>query len=163
MRIVKMNNIPIISFVGYSNSGKTTMIRKILEKLSQKYNIGVIKHHGHTDGKNISSKEKDTDIFISVGAKEVRLLIGDMNPNDTIQEYSDLKLDLIIIEGFKKLNYPKFYIKRENIKEIYYNEDMLLGIISDDSSNPSGYKVWFNINDVDNIVDFIKNRFLKGD
>jgi hypothetical protein len=40
---------------------------------------------------------------------------------------------------------------------------MLLGIISDDSSNPSGYKVWFNINDVDNIVDFIKNRFLKGD
>lgn len=158
-----MNKIPIVSFVGYSNSGKTTMIKKILEKLSQKYKIGVIKHHGHTKELNTIDKKKDTDIFVSAGAKEVRLLIGDKNPNDTIQEYFDLKLDLIIIEGFKKLNYPKFYIKRENIKEIYYNEGMLLGIISDDITNPGGYKVWFNIDDVDNIVNYIKNRFLKGD
>lgn len=158
-----MNKIPIVSFVGYSNSGKTTMIRKILEKLSQQYKIGVIKHHGHINEKNTSGINKDTDIFILAGAKETRLLIGDINPNETIQEYSNLKLDLIIIEGFKKLNYPKFYIKRENIKEIYYNEDMLLGLISDDTTNPSEHEVWFNINDVDNIVDFIKNRFLKGD
>ncbi|KAF0091282.1 MAG: mobB [Fusobacteria bacterium] len=158
-----MNKIPIVSFVGYSNSGKTTMIRKILEKLSQEYKIGVIKHHGHINEKNTSAKKKDTDIFILAGAKETKLLIGDMNPDDIIEEYKNLELDLIIIEGFKKLNYPKFYIKRENIKEIYYNEDKLLGIISDDIADSSKHKIWFNINDVDNIVDFIKNRFLKGD
>ena len=158
-----MIKIPIISFVGYSNSGKTTLIGKVLEKLSKKYKIAVIKHHGHTDNSISSSKMKDTDIFINAGAKEVRLLIGDVEPVDTIEEFNNLELDLIIIEGFKKLNYPKFYIKRENIKEMYYNKDKLLGIISDNIADSSDLEVWFNINDVDNIVDFIKNRFLKGD
>lgn len=158
-----MKKTPIISFVGYSNSGKTTLIMKILEKLSYKYKIGVIKHHGHIDEKISSGNKKDTDIYKNAGAKEVRLLIGEVNPDDTIEEYTNLELELIIIEGFKKLNYPKFYIKRENIKEIYYNKDKLLGIISDNIADSSGLEVWFNINDVDNIVDFIKNRYLKGD
>ncbi len=158
-----MKKIPIVSFVGYSNSGKTTLIRKILELISQDYNIGVIKHHGHIDDKTSSRKIKDTEIFLKAGAKAVKLLVGDVKPDKIIAEYNSLGLDLIIIEGFKTLSYPKFYIKRENIKKIYYNEDMLLGIISDDQSNPSNNKIWFNINDVDNIIDFIKKRFLKGD
>lgn len=158
-----MIKIPIISFVGYSNSGKTTLIGKVLEKLSKKYKIAVIKHHGHTDKRISKGNMKDTDIFIKAGAKEVRLLIGDLEPVDTIEEFNDLELDLIIIEGFKKLNYPKFYIKRENIKEMYYNKEELIGILSDDILDSSIYEVWFNINDVDNIVDFIKNKFLKGD
>jgi molybdopterin-guanine dinucleotide biosynthesis protein MobB len=163
MRNNKMKYIPIISFVGYSNSGKTTLIRKILEKLSHKYKIGIIKHHGHPDDKKNTGSIKDTDVFINAGAKIVRLLIGDVMPEDTIEEYRKSDLDLIIIEGYKKLSYPKFYIKRENIKEIYYNEDEVLGIISDDIEDKSNNKVWFNINDVDSIVDFIKNSFLKGD
>ncbi len=158
-----MKKIPIISFVGYSNSGKTTLISKILEQLNQEYIIGVIKHHGHIDESITVGKIKDTDIFISTGAKKVRLLIGDSNPDDIIEEYINLDLDLIILEGFKKLKYPKFYITRENIKKIYYNEDKLLGIISDDIEDSKRHKVWFNINDVNSIVDFIKNSFLKGD
>jgi molybdopterin-guanine dinucleotide biosynthesis protein B len=163
MRINKMKKIPIISFVGYSNSGKTTLIRKILEKLSHEYKIGVIKHHGHIDEKISTGNLKDTDFFITAGASDVSLIVGDLTPDKIIDEYKKLELDLVIIEGFKKLSYPKFYVKRENIKEIYYNKDELLGIISDDIADKSYNNVWFNINDVDSIVDFIKNSFLKGD
>lgn len=158
-----MKNIPIISFVGYSDSGKTTLIKKILEKLSKLYRIGVIKHHGHFDNNESNNSIKDTDIFINSGAKVVRLLIGDEKPDESIYEFLNLKLDLIIIEGYKMLSYPKFYITRENIREIYYNKDNLIGIISDDIEDSKTSKVWFNINDVDNIIDFIKNSFLKGD
>lgn len=158
-----MKDIPIISFVGYSNSGKTTLIRKILEKTSHQLKIGIIKHHGHIDYKISTGKIKDTDIFIKAGAKIVKLLTGDSTPKDSLKEYNNLDLDLIIIEGFKNLSYPKFYVKRENIKEIYYNKEKLLGIISDNINDKVENKVWFNINDVDSIVDYIKNSFLKGD
>lgn len=158
-----MKDIPIISFVGYSNSGKTTLIRKLLERLSHQYKIGIIKHHGHIADNKSTGNIKDTDLFIRAGAKVVKLLVGNLTPENTIDEFMDLNLDLVIIEGFKNLSYPKFYIKRENIKEIYYNKEELLGIISDNTSDKVTNKVWFNINDVDNIVDFIKNSFLKGD
>lgn len=158
-----MKDTPIISFVGYSNSGKTTLIRKILEKTSQQFKIGIIKHHGHIDSKKSNGNVKDTDVFIKAGAKVVKLLTGDSNPENLLDEYSQLELDLIIIEGFKNLSYPKIYIKRENIKEIYYNKEKLLGIVSDSINDKIENKVWFDINDVDSIVDFIKNSFLKGD
>lgn len=158
-----MKDTPIISFVGYSNSGKTTLIRKILEKTSHQFKIGIIKHHGHIDNKISTGNVKDTDVFIKAGAKVVKLLTGDSNPENLLDDYSQLELDLIIIEGFKNLSYPKFYIKRENIKEIYYNKEELLGIVSDNINDKVENKVWFDINDVDSIVDFIKNSFLKGD
>lgn len=158
-----MKDIPIISFVGYSNSGKTTLIRKILERLSGKYEIGIIKHHGHIDKNESSGNMKDTDVFINSGAKVVRLLTGNATPENVLVEYRNIDLDLVIMEGFKTLSYPKFYIKRENIKEIYYNKEELIGIISDSSTDEVIGKVWFNIDDVDSIVDFIKKSILKGD
>ena len=158
-----MNNTPILSFTGYSNSGKTTLIRKILEKLSGEYSIAVIKHHGHISNNESSFKKKDTMLFKEAGARDVRLVIGDASPDDIIKEFHERDFDLIIIEGFKHESYPKFYIKRENIRKIDYNIDSLIGIISDDISDSAISNVWFHIDDVDNIVDFIKIRFLKGD
>jgi len=40
--------VPIVSFVGYSNSGKTTFLVKVITELKKRgYRIGVIKHDGH--------------------------------------------------------------------------------------------------------------------
>ncbi len=39
---------PAVSFVGRHNSGKTTLLEKVIAELvSRGLNIGTIKHHGH--------------------------------------------------------------------------------------------------------------------
>ena len=41
---------PAVSFVGRHNSGKTTLLEKVIAELvSRGLNIGTIKHHGHPD------------------------------------------------------------------------------------------------------------------
>ena len=50
---------PIISIVGNSNSGKTTLIEKLIPELKKRgYRVGVIKHAHH--GFNIDKKGKDS-------------------------------------------------------------------------------------------------------
>ncbi len=154
---------PIISFVGYSNSGKTTLICKILNILSKDYKIAVIKHHGHFANKSSKDKIKDTDKFLLAGAKKVFLLIGDKSPENIINMLNKKNIDLIIIEGFKNFSYPKFYVKREEIKEIDYNLDNLVGMITDDITGLGYDNVWFNIDDIKGIINFIRCRFLKGE
>ena len=58
---------PIISFVGHSNSGKTTLIEQIVRILSRKgYRVGVLKHtHGAIKA---DKRETDTDRFRLAGA-----------------------------------------------------------------------------------------------
>jgi len=44
-----MNMIPVISFVGYSNTGKTTLIVKIINRNSNSgvNKVGIVKHDAH--------------------------------------------------------------------------------------------------------------------
>ena len=154
---------PILAFTGYSNSGKTTLIRKVLEKLSSQYKIAVIKHHGHADDKKSSGNIKDTEYFKKAGAAEVELIIGSYPIESAIENMNKKDIDLIILEGFKTMKFPKFFLKRENTKEMDCKLDNLIGIISDDKNDKIDGLIWFNIDDIDNIVNLIKNRFLKGD
>lgn len=153
----------VIDFSGYSNSGKTTLICKIIEELNREFKIAVIKHHGHSGSYSNSQNQKDTDRYLSAGAAETCLLIGDEDPEDFIRKMLLNDNDLVIIEGYKHLSYPKFFIKRQNVMKMDYNKDNLIGIISDFQGDAEEGKPWFHIDDVINIVDFIKNSILKGD
>ena len=62
--------LPIISFVGYSHTGKTTLIENIVRILSRKgYRIGVLKHtHGAIKA---DRRGTDTDRFRQIGRAHV--------------------------------------------------------------------------------------------
>ena len=75
---------PVLAISGYSNSGKTTLLVKIIEKLNnQKFKVGVIKHHGHISSNDdevlTSRRKKDTDKLSAAGSKVVILKSGDTN------------------------------------------------------------------------------------
>ncbi|MDP2807803.1 MAG: molybdopterin-guanine dinucleotide biosynthesis protein B, partial [bacterium] len=101
---------PIISFVGHSNSGKTTLIEKIVRNLSRKgYRVGVLKHtHGAIKA---DRRGTDTDRFRLAGARissitDDKLLArfekaAGKSPKDIVLALSK-ELDLLIVEGYKK-------------------------------------------------------------
>ena len=97
-----------LGFCGYSNSGKTSMIVELLQRLKD-YKIAVVKHTPH----GIDMQGKDSKRFREAGAMEV-VLLGDeqVHIKNASSLFSVLKYlrdyDIIFVEGFKSYKFlPK--------------------------------------------------------
>ena len=102
--------IPIISIVGKSNSGKTTLIEKIIPLLKDRgYRVGTIKHDVH--GFEIDHEGKDTyrhfqagtDTVLIASSKDKKLaLIKKVNESLSLDELTETffpDIDIIITEN----------------------------------------------------------------
>jgi len=151
-----------IAFTGPSNSGKTTLIEKISNKLSGKYKIAIIKHD--PSNKAIFDKEgKDSDRFFKSGANvavvsEERTTIfkhSTSNLKELIKALSPF--DLLLIEGLKTWDLPRIGIFRGKIDETYL--PYLQAIAIDDTiaqEELNNLKVTIlNLNNIDSIIDYI--------
>lgn len=157
-----MSMTRIIAVSGIKNSGKTTLISRIIPELKKKgLKIATIKHDGH----DFQPDVEGTDSFIhrKSGADSVaifsqnRWMIIKEEANktelDLIEEFSDF--DLIILEGFKYSDYPKIEVVRSEIsnKPVAKKETVLayvtdLDIIDRDIKQ-------FGLEDIEDIGDYI--------
>ena len=159
--------VPIISFVGRSNSGKTTLIERVIPQLVQAgYKVATVKHAGH--GFDLDTEGKDSWRHKRAGASSVMVLskgsmamfadVSDqMNVEEVRDRFLDDTYDLIIAEGWKHENYPKIVIIREQIGEISVSTEGLLAVVSD---KPVDLAVpLFGLDDVVGVAALIMRRF----
>lgn len=134
---------PVLQIVGYQNSGKTTLVTKIIEALTAKgVRVGTIKHHGHGGFPDIFEGDKDTAKHRLAGAQVTAvegagmMQIHALNSHgwtlhDMLSFYKNLPIDIILIEGFKNENFPKIVLlcseederlleQMENIQAVIY-------------------------------------------
>ena len=113
---------PIVSIVGKSGNGKTTLLEKVIRELTRKgYSVGVIKHDAH--GFEIDHEGKDSWRHKKAGAVTVALsspakfaVIKDVKkewPPERIIEAHLSDVDVVITEGFKKSSFPKIEVVRK--------------------------------------------------
>lgn len=133
-------NIPILCFVGRSNSGKTTLIERLLPELVQAgYRVATIKHAGH--GFDLDTEGKDSWRHKRAGASSVMVLskgslamFSDISDEAKLEElrdrFLDRSLDLIIAEGWKSDGYPKIVVVRDQFGEVPVSQDGLLAVVS---------------------------------
>ncbi|MGO4888476.1 molybdopterin-guanine dinucleotide biosynthesis protein B [Anaerobacillus sp. MEB173] len=115
----------IIQIAGYSNSGKTTLVEKLVSYCSNDgLLVGTLKHHGH--GRTLKSLDKGKDSWKhrNAGAMvtgvasnhqfqlHLATLPTDWSLEKMLEFYDKLPLDLILIEGFKREPFPKVVIVR---------------------------------------------------
>ncbi|MDQ5988507.1 MAG: Molybdopterin-guanine dinucleotide biosynthesis adapter protein [Syntrophus sp. SKADARSKE-3] len=162
--------IPIVSIVGKSNSGKTTLIEKlILELTARGYRVATIKHNRH--GFEIDHEGKDSWRHKKAGASLTVIasphMVATVEDTDRDYEISELRdryirnVDLILSEGFKKNPHPKIEVWRAVMKRelLCGKEDNLIAIAGDEP--PEAGVPLFDINDSRGLADFIEERFLK--
>jgi len=162
--------IPIVSIVGRSNTGKTTLIEKLIIELRRRgYRVGTIKHNSHGfdidhEGKD-SWRHKKAGAQVTVIASPHRVaVIEDVNRDYELSELMDhyiRDVDIILSEGFKKNPHPKIEVVRSGLKHepLCTREDNLIAVASD---RPLERGVpCLDINDAGSIVNLIENRFLK--
>jgi len=72
-----MKTPPIISIVGKSKSGKTTLLEKIIPELKKRnYRVATIKHHAHR-GLEIDQPGKDTWRHAQAGSDHIVIVAPD--------------------------------------------------------------------------------------
>jgi molybdopterin-guanine dinucleotide biosynthesis adapter protein len=163
----------IISIVGYSNSGKTRLLEKMIPSLKAKmYSVGVIKHTGHDFP--LEQPGKDTYKFGQAGADGVVLVgsgqigfLGKMDETDAlilnrIEQSFFSDRDIILTEGFKKGDKPKIAVLTEGqeeqlLKEIEGNIVATVGEVQVRSDLPH-----FKPEDFEGLVQMVIDRFLKN-
>ncbi len=155
----------ILQVIGYKNSGKTTLIEKLIKYLSEKrIRIATIKHHGHGTALAPLSKDStdgyvsDSERFLIAGAIFSVVLSPIENRLDfssdtvhqrimdshfkvdlatidrwTIDDFLNFfmanDIDLVIVEGYKDLPYPKIIVSSDgqDIPKVLHAIDTLIG------------------------------------
>lgn len=132
--------VPIVSFIGRSNSGKTTLIERVIPELVKAgYRVATVKHAGHgfdldTEGKDSWRHKRAGASSVVVVSKGSLALFTDVSDQLKVEEvrdrFLDASYDLIIAEGWKSEGYQKIVVVRDQLGEISYSSDGLLAVVS---------------------------------
>ena len=158
----------VICIVGRSQSGKTTLIEKLIPVLRNKgYRIGTIKHSHHIFDFDKSGKDswrhKDAGaeaVIIASPGKIAMVKNDHQGTLDSLIDYFD-DLDLVITEGYKGARQPKIEVVRaaRHNDALLRNDDHLVAVVTD-ADLKIGQPV-FGLEDIDNLADFIEEQYLK--
>lgn len=160
---------PAISVVGKSNSGKTTLLERLIRELKRRgYRVGTIKHDAHSfeidrPGKDswrhaqagsdhvvISSPQRVASIRYVERERELEELVGGM-----------ADVDIVLTEGYKRGNAPKIEVsRRARSSTLICQPHELLALAAD---QPFDLVVpQFELGDSRGLVDLIEERFLRS-
>ena len=159
---------PIISVVGNSDSGKTTLIEGLIKELRRRdYRVAVIKHAG--DDFELDAVSKDSWRFSQAGSEVsavssarklaiVKNLGSDFSPTE-LSSFIQGNYDLILTEGFKQSDYPKIEIHNKGQGEkLLSPPEQLLAVVTDERMNTDAPQ--FSRNEVPEIADLIEKTLL---
>ncbi len=157
----------VISVVGTSDVGKTTLIEKLIPELKKRgYRIGVVKHAHH--GFSIDRKGKDSWRHKAAGADTVMVaspgkiaMVKDAPSEgfDGLETYFQ-DMDLIITEGYKTADKPKIEVLRKSIntQPVCQENDHLFAVVTDSDVDVDVPQ--FGFEEIQPLVDLIEKKYL---
>jgi molybdopterin-guanine dinucleotide biosynthesis protein B len=135
-----------IAVIGWKNSGKTTLVSRLVTHLrKKKFKVGVVKHAHHSfdiDHPNTDSyKIREAGSYKTTIVSEKRLahIEEKISPEIDIEELIRLNegCDILIFEGFKKikkLSKIEVNLNKNNKELLYKSFDNVKLLVSDDIS-----------------------------
>jgi molybdopterin-guanine dinucleotide biosynthesis protein MobB len=132
---------PVLSVVGFSDSGKTTYLEKLIPALKKKgLKLGVIKHDAHSFEVDVPGKDSwritqaGADITVISSPAKIAILEKWEREEDLSQLAPRLrgKVDLILTEGYKRDKALKIEIRRaEKGREPFCDDAELFAVAGD--------------------------------
>lgn len=167
------SSIPLVGFSAFSGTGKTTLLKQVIPLLKQKdLRVAVIKHaHHHFDldqpGKDsFELRKAGADKTIICTTTRMAEITEFPSPEDepSLQEIIDTidtdSFDLILVEGYKHLPFPKIELHRQSVGKPYlYHEDPNIIAIACDADLPKPTDIdVLDINNIEGIAELIVQR-----
>ena len=159
-------NRKVIGITGFKNTGKTTLVERLVRLLTARgYRIATIKHAHHAF--DIDHEGRDSYRHRAAGAREVvvvsrylwatmRTLDGESEPalDEVIAGIGPA--DLIVVEGYKRDSFPKIEVRDPSLPHPRLdNADG--SVIAIATAGPVGGEVLpvFSRDDIEAIADFV--------
>lgn len=157
----------IICFIGWHNSGKTTLASQVVQRLKAwGYRLAVIKSSKER-GLAVEGAQTDTARYCRAGADRVALLTPDQLLIRSQPSGLDLRslverifsdMDLVIAEGFKfAAGVDKIEVRRDPLSPLL--RDQVEGVVAVATDLPLTGGPVFGLDQAEQIADFIKARF----
>ena len=158
---------PIICIAGRSQTGKTTLIEKLIPVLKNRgYRLGTIKHSHHIfemdkTGKD-SWRHKDAGAETVIIASPGKIAMVKSDHEGTLDSLVDYfgDMDLVITEGYKGEMKPKIEVVRatRHQQALLADDANLVAIVTD--VDLSAEVPVFGMEDIDQLADFIEKNYL---
>lgn len=159
---------PLFGVVGWKNSGKTTLMVGLVGELTKRgLAVSVIKHaHAKFE---IDHEGRDSFRMREAGACQVALssprrfaLMRELGDAPEMS-FADIlayagKCDLVLVEGYKRENFPKIEIRREGAasrEPLLGSFPQIVAIASDRPDSEDGALPVFDLNDIKGLADFV--------
>ena len=165
--------IPAVGISAFSGTGKTTLLAALIPRLkAMGLKIGVLKHAHHDF--DLDQPGKDSYQLRKAGASETiictytrmaRISEFDQPADepslpDLVAAIDPARVDLLLIEGYKHLKFPKIELHRPDLGHplLCNDDDSIIAIACDaDFERPRGIPV-LDLNNADAIAAFIHEQ-----
>ena len=150
----------VIGLAGWSGAGKTTLLRGLIPYFKgQGLSVSVIKHAHHSFDVDVPGKDSwlhrqagAAEVLVSSGLRWALMheLRGDEEPKlpELLAKLS--RVDLVIVEGFKREPHRKVEVHRAaNGKPALYPDDRHIVAVASDVARPEGLDAgvaWLDLN-----------------
>lgn len=163
-------NVPVLGFAAYSGTGKTTLLVKLIPLLrDQGVRVALIKHAHHDFDIDIPGKDSyrlrkaGADQVLVASDKRLALIkeiVANTDPqlDELINELDLDKVELVLVEGFRHVPFPKIELHRPSSgKEFIFPHDSNVIAVASDELIDTGELPLLDINRPGNLVKFIQD------
>ena len=159
---------PVVSIVGKSKSGKTTLIEKLIQELeSRGYRVATIKHIPQSI--DFDEPGKDSWHHIQAGSEATAVSLADkivlikpVTHEATIDEVASLlgeDYDIVLAEGFKQGSAPKIEVHRKDGSALIEGLKKLIAVVTDEPMETRARQ--FSPEDTSGLADLLEKGFIK--
>jgi molybdopterin-guanine dinucleotide biosynthesis protein B len=155
-----------VAFVGRSNSGKTTLLEKLIPEMKKRgYRVATVKHAQEIE----LPQARDGARHLKAGSEVSMVVTGEefvlVKPASTPPTAEDaLRLlgneyDIIFCEGFKKSSLPKIEVHRKEYGSLLEDVSSVVATVTDEKLPDRARQ--FSFDEVKKLADFIENDFIE--
>ncbi|MGD9867237.1 MAG: molybdopterin-guanine dinucleotide biosynthesis protein B [Hyphomicrobiales bacterium] len=159
---------PLFGVAGWKNSGKTTLMSRLIEEFARRgYRVAALKHAHHAF--DIDHEGRDSFRFRQAGARQVGIVSGKRwammqeNHDDPEIDFADMTRkfegnDLLLVEGYKSQPFPKIEARsaRTLTRDPLAKDDPTVVAVASDMETDAGGLPLFALDDIAAIADFIE-------